>query len=161
VLLASRYKTGGLISPIRGIPCITIRAIMKTDSPQGLEGHGLAFTKGRGSEICVCAAHAYKHLVVGRRLDSITSDFALFWRELACETQLRKRHPSHGNGCYCQCPLGPLRKIRKQHFVNPVVIRNARYMPPLESGYSTTIKPGSRVMHAFPDGTASRRKTAG
>jgi L-fuconate dehydratase len=70
--------------------------ILKTDSPDGLEGHGLAFTNGRGNEICVCAAQAYKHLIVGRRLDSITSDFALFWRELACETQLRWLGPEKG-----------------------------------------------------------------
>jgi L-fuconate dehydratase len=39
-----------------------------------------------------------------------------------------------------------------EHFEDPVVIRNARYMPPTRPGYSITIKPGSRRRHRFPDG---------
>jgi L-fuconate dehydratase len=39
-----------------------------------------------------------------------------------------------------------------EHFEDPVVIRNARYMPPSTPGYSITIKPDSRVRHRFPDG---------
>src|SRR3989441_9332394 len=68
--------------------------ILKTDT--GLEGHGLAFTNGRGNEICVAAVRAFAHLVIGRRLDSITSDFALFWQQLACETQIRWLGPEKG-----------------------------------------------------------------
>ncbi len=70
--------------------------ILKTDGGQGLEGHGLTFTNGRGNEICVAAVRAFAHLVVGRELDSITADFATFWRELACETQLRWLGPEKG-----------------------------------------------------------------
>ncbi len=70
--------------------------ILKTGGGQGLEGHGLTFTNGRGNEICVAAVRAFAHLVVGRRLDSITSDFAAFWRQLACETQLRWLGPEKG-----------------------------------------------------------------
>ncbi len=29
--------------------------ILKTDLPDGLEGHGLTFTSGRGNELCVAA----------------------------------------------------------------------------------------------------------
>jgi L-fuconate dehydratase len=39
-----------------------------------------------------------------------------------------------------------------EHFEDPVVIRNARYMPPATPGYSITIKPASRLRHRFPDG---------
>ena len=39
-----------------------------------------------------------------------------------------------------------------EHFETPVVIRNARYMAPLDPGYSITIKPDSRIRHRFPDG---------
>ena len=39
-----------------------------------------------------------------------------------------------------------------EHFEDPVVIRNARYMPPSQPGYSITIKPESRVGYRFPDG---------
>jgi L-fuconate dehydratase len=39
-----------------------------------------------------------------------------------------------------------------EHFEDPVVIRNARYMAPTNPGYSITIKKNSRVAHRFPDG---------
>ena len=68
--------------------------IVKTNG--GLEGHGLTFTIGRGNEICVAAIDAMRHLVVGRRLDDITSDFAGFWRSLASESQLRWLGPEKG-----------------------------------------------------------------
>ena len=32
--------------------------ILRTDSPAGLEGHGLTFTIGRGNEVCVAAIRA-------------------------------------------------------------------------------------------------------
>ena len=38
--------------------------MLKTDN--GLEGHGLAFTNGRGNEICVAAVRAYAQLEIGR-----------------------------------------------------------------------------------------------
>lgn len=39
-----------------------------------------------------------------------------------------------------------------EHFVDPVVIRRARYMPPLTPGYSTAIRPESREAYAYPSG---------
>jgi L-fuconate dehydratase len=68
--------------------------ILKTDG--GLEGHGLTFTIGRGTEICVAAIEALRHLVVGLNLSDITSDFAGFWRSLASESQLRWLGPEKG-----------------------------------------------------------------
>lgn len=62
----------------------------------GLEGHGLTFTIGRGNELCVAAARALSPLVVGRTLDSIVRDFAGFWRSLASESQLRWLGPEKG-----------------------------------------------------------------
>ena len=41
-----------------------------------------------------------------------------------------------------------------EHFVDPVVIRRARYMPPMQPGYSTEIKAASRVAYRYPDGEA-------
>src|SRR5689334_11369088 len=38
------------------------------------------------------------------------------------------------------------------HFVDPVVIRNARYMAPRRPGYSIEIKQESRAAHQFPIG---------
>src|SRR5438309_11364503 len=54
--------------------------ILRTDD--GLEGHGLTFTIGRGNEVCAAAIDAFRHLVVGQRLEDITADFAGFWRRL-------------------------------------------------------------------------------
>ena len=41
-----------------------------------------------------------------------------------------------------------------EHFEEPVVIRQARYMAPTRPGYSITIKPESRTRYRFPDGEA-------
>ena len=41
-----------------------------------------------------------------------------------------------------------------EHFVDPVVIRDGRYMPPENPGYSAALKPASRTDHTFPVGAA-------
>ncbi len=41
-----------------------------------------------------------------------------------------------------------------EHFVDPVVIRNGRYMPPTAPGYSITMKPESLAKYVYPDGEA-------
>ena len=61
-----------------------------------LEGHGLAFTIGRGNDICASAIEAFTGHVVGRTLDEITADFAGFWRSLAGDSQLRWLGPEKG-----------------------------------------------------------------
>ncbi|NUP95745.1 MAG: L-fuconate dehydratase [Planctomycetaceae bacterium] len=63
---------------------------------EGLEGHGLTFTIGRGNELCVDAARSLARLVVGRTLDGIVQDFAGFWRALASDSQLRWVGPEKG-----------------------------------------------------------------
>jgi L-fuconate dehydratase len=68
--------------------------ILRTDA--GIEGHGLTFTIGRGNEVCAAAIAAYRHLVVGQRLEDITADFAGFWRALASDSQLRWLGPEKG-----------------------------------------------------------------
>lgn len=68
--------------------------ILRTDA--GLEGHGLTFTLGRGTEVCTAAVEALRHLVVGQALAEITADFAAFWRRLAGESQLRWLGPEKG-----------------------------------------------------------------
>ena len=37
--------------------------ILRTDADDGLEGHGLAFTLGRGTEVCVAAINALAPVV--------------------------------------------------------------------------------------------------
>jgi L-fuconate dehydratase len=69
--------------------------VLHTDDP-GLSGHGLTFTNGRGTEVCVAALHALEPLIVGRTLEGITDDFAGFWRSLVSEDQLRWLGPEKG-----------------------------------------------------------------
>jgi len=68
--------------------------ILCTDA--ALEGHGLTFTIGRGTEVVAAAIEAFQHLVVGQRLADITADFSGFWRRLASESQLRWLGPEKG-----------------------------------------------------------------
>ena len=68
--------------------------ILTTDD--GRSGHGLAFTIGRGNDVCVAAIDAFRPLVVGRSLHEITSDFSGFWRHLANDSQLRWLGPEKG-----------------------------------------------------------------
>lgn len=70
--------------------------VLRTDSNDGLEGHGLTFTLGRGTEVCVAAINALAPLVIGRTLGGITSDMRGFWRAITGEQQLRWLGPEKG-----------------------------------------------------------------
>jgi L-fuconate dehydratase len=70
--------------------------ILRTDGPEGMEGHGLTFTIGRGNELCVAAIRALSPMVVGRTLEGIRTDMAGFWRSLTNESQLRWVGPEKG-----------------------------------------------------------------
>src|SRR5215471_2500253 len=71
--------------------------ILKTNAPQGLAGHGLTFTAGRGNEICVTAARSLAHLVVGTTLEEIVADMGSFWHHItAGDSQLRWIGPEKG-----------------------------------------------------------------
>jgi len=68
--------------------------ILATDSD--FEGHGLTFTLGRGTELCVLALEYLSQFVVGRTLSSITEDFAAFSRLLTGDSQFRWLGPEKG-----------------------------------------------------------------
>ncbi len=70
--------------------------VVRTDHPDGLEGHGLTFTIGRGNELCVAAEQALAPLIIGRTLASIVADMAGFWRSLTSDSQLRWLGPEKG-----------------------------------------------------------------
>ena len=70
--------------------------VLRTDRDDGIEGHGLTFTIGRGNELCVAAAHALAPLVVGLSLDAITADMGAFWRRMVGDSQLRWVGPEKG-----------------------------------------------------------------
>jgi L-fuconate dehydratase len=69
--------------------------ILRTDQP-GMEGHGLTFTIGRGTEVCCAAIRALAPLVVGLDLDWIREDGARFWRRITGDSQLRWIGPDKG-----------------------------------------------------------------
>ena len=68
--------------------------ILRTD--QELEGYGLTFTLGRGTELCVEAVRYLSRFVIGRSLSSITDNFAAFSRELTGDAQFRWLGPEKG-----------------------------------------------------------------
>ena len=70
--------------------------VLETDSPEGLEGHGLTFTIGRGNELCVAAIEALAPLVVGETLESFAGDMGAFWRRITGDSQLRWLGPEKG-----------------------------------------------------------------
>jgi L-fuconate dehydratase len=70
--------------------------VLRTDRGDGLEGHGLTFTIGRGNELCVAAVESLAPLVRGRTLQDITADMGAFWRQLVSDTQLRWVGPEKG-----------------------------------------------------------------
>lgn len=61
-----------------------------------MEGHGLAFTLGRGTDLVVAAIEALLPQVIGRSLDGIENDLAGFWRSLVGDSQYRWLGPEKG-----------------------------------------------------------------
>ncbi len=70
--------------------------ILHTDSPTGLAGHGLTFTIGRGTEVCVAAITALAPLLVGKTLESLTANMGKFWQDITGDSQLRWIGPEKG-----------------------------------------------------------------
>jgi len=70
--------------------------VVRTDAGDGLEGHGLTFTIGRGTEVVVAAVDALRPLVLGRSTDALFADMGAFWRELVGDSQLRWIGPEKG-----------------------------------------------------------------
>lgn len=68
--------------------------VFETDTE--IEGHGLAFTIGRGNDLCVAAIEQLAAPIVGRSLSSITTDWGAFWREITGDSQLRWLGPEKG-----------------------------------------------------------------
>lgn len=70
--------------------------ILKTDRKDGLEGHGLTFTIGRGNELCVAAIESLSHLIIGKTLESFKEDMKSFWQMITSDSQLRWLGPEKG-----------------------------------------------------------------
>jgi L-fuconate dehydratase len=69
---------------------------LETDDPDGLTGHGLTFTIGRGTEVCVAAIEALAPHVVGATVEELVADLGGFWRRLVTDSQLRWLGPEKG-----------------------------------------------------------------
>src|SRR5881396_1280712 len=70
--------------------------VLRTDAGDGLEGHGLTFTIGRGTEVVVAGVNALRPLVLGRDTDELFTDMGGFWRQLVGDSQLRWIGPEKG-----------------------------------------------------------------
>jgi len=68
--------------------------ILETNSD--LQGHGLTFTLGRGTELCVLAMDYLSRFVIGKSLEEITANFAAFSRTLTEDSQFRWLGPEKG-----------------------------------------------------------------
>src|SRR6266576_913000 len=68
---------------------------LETDDPD-LTGHGLTFTIGRGTELCVGAIEALAPHVVGSRIEDLITDLRGLWRRLVSDSQLRWLGPEKG-----------------------------------------------------------------
>src|SRR5262252_1289915 len=70
--------------------------VLETDRGDGIEGHGLSFTIGRGTEIVLAAVAALKELLVGQPIAGFTERPGAFVRYLMSDTQLRWLGPEKG-----------------------------------------------------------------
>ena len=68
--------------------------VLQTDGE--LEGHGMTFTIGRGTEIVVAAIEALAPLVVGCSVEDFAEDMGGFWRRVTGDSQLRWLGPEKG-----------------------------------------------------------------
>jgi len=70
--------------------------ILQTNAADGLEGHGLTFTIGRGNDICCSVVEMLGSLLIGKTLNELTSDLAGFWYLMTGDSQLRWLGPEKG-----------------------------------------------------------------
>ncbi|MCG8965746.1 enolase C-terminal domain-like protein [Streptomyces sp. CL12-4] len=70
--------------------------VLRTDAEGEPEGHGFAFTIGRGNEVQVAAIHALRHQVIGRSVDDLCADPGTLYRDLTGDSQLRWLGPEKG-----------------------------------------------------------------
>ncbi|MFI5907622.1 L-fuconate dehydratase [Dactylosporangium sp. NPDC051541] len=70
--------------------------VLRTDAADGHEGHGFAFTIGRGNEVQTAAILALRPYLVGRPTGGVLDDLGGLWRELVHDSQLRWLGPEKG-----------------------------------------------------------------
>lgn len=70
--------------------------VLRTDAGDGLEGHALAFTTGRGNDVQSRAVEALRDFVVGLDVAEICADLGAFSRRLVHDPPLRWLGPEKG-----------------------------------------------------------------
>jgi L-fuconate dehydratase len=70
--------------------------VIRTDAPDGLEGHGFAFTIGRGNDVQVAAIRALEPFIVDLPLEETLASLGAVYRRLAHDSQLRWLGPEKG-----------------------------------------------------------------
>jgi L-fuconate dehydratase len=70
--------------------------VLVTDAEDGFEGHGFAFTTGRGNDIQTAAIQALAPWIVGRDVEDVLSHLGDMGRELQRDSQLRWLGPEKG-----------------------------------------------------------------
>jgi L-fuconate dehydratase len=70
--------------------------VLRTDRPDGLCGHGLVFTIGRGNDIQTAALAAQAPMVVGLGVEDVITDLGSFAQRLTGDSQLRWLGPEKG-----------------------------------------------------------------
>ncbi|MFD9937933.1 L-fuconate dehydratase [Streptomyces massasporeus] len=70
--------------------------VLRTDAADGHEGHGFAFTIGRGNEVQVAAIEALSGHLIGRDLDELCADPSTLNHDLIGDSQLRWLGPEKG-----------------------------------------------------------------
>jgi L-fuconate dehydratase len=70
--------------------------VLRTDAVDGHEGHGFAFTIGRGNEVQTAAIFALEPYIVGRLVPEVLDDLGGLWRTLVHDSQLRWLGPETG-----------------------------------------------------------------
>lgn len=70
--------------------------VLTTDRADGVEGHGLTFTIGRGNDVVAVAIEALRPLVVGQPVAVFTEAPGAFWKHLTGDSQLRWIGPEKG-----------------------------------------------------------------
>ena len=68
--------------------------VLETD--RGIQGHGLTFTLGKGTELCVAAVNALAPTLIGKKLEDITAHMGAWWQRFANPDQLRWVGPEKG-----------------------------------------------------------------
>jgi len=70
--------------------------VVGTDAGDGLEGHGFAFTIGRGNDVQVAAIEALAGHLLGRDVDAVLDDMGATWKSFVDDSQLRWLGPEKG-----------------------------------------------------------------